>query len=205
MPNNDLTDLNLILDRSGSMRRICDDMEGGIKTFIAEQAKQPGILKVSLYQFDDQYEVAFEGVSPDKADVKLIPRGNTALNDAIGNTINRVGARLAALPEEQRPGCVILLVITDGQENASKEFSGKQIAEMVAHQHDAYKWQFAYLGSDASTFTAAKSLNFGVTRGYQASAKGTKGLMNSTSRGVSAYRTSRSRGLNNDLAIDDKD
>ena len=77
-----------------------------------------------------------------------VPRGSTALYDAIGRTINEVGARLAATPEPDRPGKVIVAILTDGQENASTEFSRETIATMISHQQKAYAWEFVFLAAN---------------------------------------------------------
>ena len=125
------------------------------------------------------------------------------MDDAVGNSINRVGARLASTPEDKRPGAVIFLVITDGEENSSKEFTREKIKEMVKHQTETYKWQFAYLGSDLSTKVESAARGFASTRSYTPDAAGTKSLMNSVSKGVTRHRGNVSRGLDAKLEIDD--
>lgn len=203
MPDLSKTHIVIILDRSGSMNPIARDMEGGLKTFIEEQKKVPGSATVSLYQFDHRYDVVFENKPlNDVPEIHLSPNGNTALLDAVGRTINSVGEQLAALKDEDRPGSVVVLVITDGFENASHEFTKAQIKEMVQRQTEKYQWQFAYLGSDASTFDEAGGLGMAGSS-YVNSSVGVKGLMDSTSRGLRSYRVSRGEGqLDASLDID---
>jgi len=147
--------LVLIVDRSGSMGTIASDMDGAIAKLLAEQAALPGSCEVYLAHFDDQYEVAYHGDANSRAAYRIEPRGMTALYGAIGRTITDVGKLLAGRPEADRPGCVIVAIITDGLENHSgfEEWSrpyaqlGK-VRSMVEHQAGTYGWQFTYLGAN---------------------------------------------------------
>lgn len=160
----DKTELIIVLDRSGSMSSIKKDMEGGLKSLIEKQAAEPGECLVSVYQFDDRYEPVFEVVNAKKApQITLTPRGSTALRDALGKTINAVGERLAKTLESDRPGLVILAVITDGFENASKEFTQPQVADLVKHQREKYGWQFVFLGAEQDAVLSGG--NYGVAAG----------------------------------------
>lgn len=163
---NDLTDITFLLDRSGSMFTCKKDAEEGMNKFVEEQKKEPGECRFTLIQFDD-----FIGGGPDWYHVvhdnvlistvskcELSPRGNTALIDALGKSILQTGERLKAIEEAQRPGLVVFVILTDGKENASREFTKPKILEMVKHQQDVYKWKFIYLGADPDTFYEAHSL-----------------------------------------------
>jgi uncharacterized protein YegL len=142
------TDLNIILDRSGSMASIANDMVGGIKTFLQKEKDTGDETKVSFYQFDDKYDVVFEDKDiKETLDITLNPRGSTALLDALGRTIVSVGEKLSKMDEKNRPNRVLFLVITDGYENASKEFSSEVIKEKVKHQRETYAWDFVFLGA----------------------------------------------------------
>ena len=155
----DYTDITLVVDRSGSMESIREDAEGGINTFITEQAKKPGECSITLVQFDDKYEPVFRGVRAAACPrYSLVPRGSTALLDAVGRTINDTGARLAALPEAERPGLVIFVISTDGMENASTVYSHKQIREMIAHQQTVYSWQFTFLAANIAAYDEAMQM-----------------------------------------------
>ena len=87
-----------------------------------------------------------------------MPRGGTALLDAIGRAINETGARLAKMKEADRPGLVVFVVMTDGQENSSREFNLAKIREMIEHQQTAYNWQFTFLGADENAFAEAAAM-----------------------------------------------
>ncbi len=155
----DLTDITLVVDRSGSMQEIRSDAEGGVNAFIEKQAKEPGEATLTLVQFDTQYEFLHQGVPISQVPkYELVPRGGTALLDAIGRAINETGARLGKQAEEDRPGLVIFVVMTDGQENSSQEFSKSSIREMIHHQQDKYNWHFTFLGADQDAFAEAHAM-----------------------------------------------
>jgi uncharacterized protein YegL len=161
MTDKNLCEVIVVLDRSGSMTTIRADMEGGFKSFLEEQRALPGRCVVSLYQFDDQYEKVFEERDVRELQgISITPRGNTALLDAVGRTIVSAGERLAKKPEHERPGAVIVLVITDGQENASREYGRPEVKQLVEQQQKSYAWKFVYLGADLSAFAEAASMGF---------------------------------------------
>jgi uncharacterized protein YegL len=155
----DLTDITMVIDRSGSMQSIRTDAEGGINSFIEQQKQEPGEANVTLVQFDTDYEFVHSGVPIRQVPAfKLVPRGSTALLDAVGRAINETGARLAATNEAQRPGLVAFVIVTDGEENSSREFTRDQIRTMVEHQQSAYKWQFTFLAANQDAFAAGGSM-----------------------------------------------
>lgn len=148
----DLTEIVIVLDESGSMSSCKSDTIGGFNEFLSTQKKIKGEANVTLVKFSDYYKVvndgtALEHVSP-LNESNYTPSYSTALLDAVGRTINSVGNRLSLLPEDQRPEKVIFAVITDGYENASKEFTREKIFEMVTHQKTKYNWEFLFLGAD---------------------------------------------------------
>ena len=157
------TDITMVLDRSGSMQSIKDDTIGGFDAFISEQRRLPGRCTVSLVQFDNVYEEVYTG--RDLADVPsltLVPRGSTAMLDAIGRAVNATGARLAAMPEDERPGTVIVGIMTDGLENASREFTYPMIKALIEQQEQVYGWTFMYMGANQDAIEVGASL--GVAR-----------------------------------------
>ncbi|MEN0061422.1 MAG: vWA domain-containing protein [Myxococcota bacterium] len=160
----DLTDITLVVDRSGSMQAIRDDAQGGINALIADQAKEPGQAIITLVDFDTEYRFVHRGVpAGDIPPYELVPRGSTALLDAVGRAINETGARLAEMPEDERPGLVIFVVSTDGHENSSREFDKDQVREMIEHQQSVYNWQFTFLGADAEAFAEAGAMGIDRT------------------------------------------
>lgn len=163
MTDSTLTHLYFLLDRSGSMQSIKSDTEGGFAAFIEEQRSAPGECRVTLAQFDDRYETVYaDRRLADVPALDLQPRGSTALLDAMARLITEAGVRLAALPEDQRPGTVIVAIMTDGLENASREWTHAAIKALVEQQERDYSWQFLYLGADQDAIEVGASV--GIAR-----------------------------------------
>ncbi len=159
----DLTDITVVLDRSGSMASCLNEAENGLNHFIEEQKKQPGHALFSLIQFDTEYEFIHKGLPiRDVPRCVLQPRGMTALLDAVGRAINETGQRLAAKPERERPGLVVFVIVTDGQENSSHEFRKSQIKRMIEEQQKTYNWQFTFLGANQDAFAEARGIGIAV-------------------------------------------
>ncbi len=155
----DLTDITLVVDRSGSMHEIRQDAEGGVNAFIENQAKEPGEALLTLVQFDTEYEFLHKGVPiKNVPDYKLVPRGATALLDAVGRAINETGERLSKMKEQDRPGLVIFVIMTDGHENSSVEFTKPQLKKMIQEQQGKYNWHFNFLGADQDAFAEASNM-----------------------------------------------
>jgi uncharacterized protein YegL len=190
----DLTELVAILDRSGSMAHLANDTIGGFNGFIEDQKKVPGEALLTTVLFDDQYEFLHDGTNI--RDVKPITekeyfaRGMTALLDAVGKTINRVGEKLSKMDETERPGKVMVLIITDGYENSSHEFDQAQIKEMVERQKNVYKWEFLFFGANIDSFATAGGLGIDLTRAvnFSASGIGVNTTMDAMNFAASSYR-----------------
>jgi uncharacterized protein YegL len=202
MTDKNLTEIVAIIDRSGSMHSLTKDTIGGFNSFLAEQKKNSGKAKLTLVQFDDKYQIDYDGADinsvKDLDDNTYKPRGNTALLDAVGKTIVTIGERLSKTPEDERPGQVIFLIITDGQENASKDYcEAAKIAEMVKHQTDIYNWTFVFLGGGDAAFSQGRALGFSSsnTHQYSANAAGTNNLYKSVSKGVTRRREAVAEGV----------
>jgi uncharacterized protein YegL len=189
MPNQNLTEIVMIVDRSGSMESIKDDAQGGFNSFIEEQKKLPGEAALTLVQFDTEYETVHENKPlKDVPPYTLVPRGWTALLDALGMTIAKVGERLAKTPEEQRPGKVLVVIITDGQENSSKEYTKEKVFEAVSHQREKYKWEFQFLAANQDAIQAGASISIYNVSNYQPSAQGIRGAYGQASSVAAQYR-----------------
>ncbi len=193
----DKTDITVILDRSGSMESVKSDTIGGFNNFLAEQQKVEGEAAISLVQFDDQYEVVYSDKDIQTADrltqETFQPRGMTALYDAVGRTVNSVGQRLAALDEAERPDSVVFVILTDGFENASKEFSATKINEMISHQRDVYNWQFIFIGANQDAILSAEAIGISANAAltYAANTIGTQEAFASVAQNVAGYRRSK--------------
>jgi uncharacterized protein YegL len=190
----------MITDRSGSMQSVRADTEGGIRAFIDRQLEGVDADKrtVSFYQFDTVHDRLWDFAPLAKArNYKLEPRGGTALLDACGQAITEVGARLAAMPEHQRPGYVMVIIATDGQENSSKEYTRAQVREMIAHQQDRYDWRFTYIGANQDAFAEAASIGISSMSAlnYSADSFGTRGAWTSVAFAASSATHPTSAGI----------
>ena len=153
------TKIAVVMDRSGSMASVHEATVSGFNEFINGQKQTPGTADLMLVLFDDRYEVPYDKPISQVEPMTLaefVPRGTTALNDAIGKTVTGIGSKLAQLPEAERPGQVIVVILTDGHENASKEFSREQVARMIEHQRSVYSWQFLFLGANQDAVLTGK-------------------------------------------------
>jgi hypothetical protein len=202
------THIAALIDKSGSMGPIQLDTIGGFNTFIDEQKKLPGEVSITLAQFNDKYELTYADVPLTKVahltTETYRPAGWTSLNDSLAKLINDTGAILAAKPEHERPSKVIIVVMTDGQENTSKEYVGqaglKTLSDMVKHQTEKYSWQTIFLGANIDAFATAAIYGIGAsnTINYTSSSTGISNAFKSVSRGVMASRASAMYGATMD-------
>ena len=167
MSNKKLTDITVVMDRSSSMSSCKEESERGINKFVEEQKGLQGEATFTLVKFDNQYEKEYDGVNiKDVRNIELIPRGTTALLDAVGRAINETGARLRSMSENKRPGLVVFVILTDGFENASVEFHRGQIKEMISLQQDTYNWEFTFLGANQDACFEGASIGIHSTLTY---------------------------------------
>ncbi|MGV0746430.1 VWA domain-containing protein [Mycolicibacterium sp. XJ870] len=185
--------LAVLLDRSGSMEAIKGDTEGGFNAFIDQQRSEPGDVRVTLAQFDTAYDVVFANRAIGEVPrLALQPRGRTALYDAVGRLITDVGAELAALPEAERPGKVIVVVLTDGHENASKEWTHEAVSAAIRRQESEFSWDFLFLGANMDAVAIGQSLGFAADKSitYEASGDGVSGVFAAAAGYVTRKRAS---------------
>ena len=196
MTKENFTFIGVVMDKSGSMSSLRDDTIGSFNTFLQEQKLVPAEAVFTHCVFDTDYRLLHDfvklGEVPPLNHKTYSPSGGTALLDALGTTINSVGTRLAAMPEDERPSKVIFLIITDGQENASRVFSKEQIKTMIEHQRDTYKWEFVFMGANIDAISEGTSLGIAAnnTMQYDATKGGTRSLYSSVSRNLGTYRSS---------------
>ena len=182
----DYTDITVLVDRSGSMSSIKDDMEGGLRAFVEEHRKDNDDTRLTYVFFDDRYTVGFTEKSVqsvERSDLKLEPRGSTALYYSMKRVIEDTGRRLAAKDESQRPSQVHILVVTDGGENCPHlgVFS-KDVKELVEHQRSKYAWNFIFLGANQDAVLVGETLGVhsGHSMTYAPSAVGAMNMFAST-------------------------
>jgi hypothetical protein len=194
-----LSHLIFLVDRSGSMQSIKTDMIGGFNSFIKSQKELPAECVVSFYQFDDIYESVFEKISlkdlPDLTEDTYIPRGCTALHDALGKTIKSYGEYLTTLSEDQRPERILVVTITDGLDNVSNTFSLDQVRQSIRLQKETYGWDFVFLGSNIDAWGTGDALGVDQRSVLQFASSGpsVKAAFTSLSKGTSNYRSSKDK------------
>jgi hypothetical protein len=203
------THISVILDRTGSMETIRDDTIGGFNAFLNAQKAAPELATLTLVQFDSQdpYEVVhhFKPLAdvPELARETFVPRANTPLLDAIGRGINDLEKSLADITEPERPSRVVMVLITDGQENASREFRKDQIEKMIKEKQEKAAWQFVFLSADLDAIGDA--LTSGVraasTLAHDKDSHGVGAAWAALSRSVSDYRS----GNKEDVSFSDED
>jgi len=192
MTNPNLTWLVFLLDRSGSMQSIKSDVIGGFEAFIAEQRAGEGLCTATLAQFDTEYEVVYRGVALEQVPpLALCPRGSTALHDSMGKLITDTAAEINALAEADKPGAVIVAIMTDGLENASREWRQSDIKALVEQQTNDSGWEFLYMGADQDAVEVGRGL--GVKDGQAityARGKSREAMLAASDR-VRGYRSAR--------------
>ena len=173
------TEMVFILDRSGSMSGLEKDTIGGYNGLLNKQRAEPGKAVVTTVLFDDKYDMPYDAVDiekiPDMTDKVYFARGMTALLDAIGKTVTSVKARQAALPKEERPDKTVVVIITDGEENASREYNGKSVRALV-EERKAEGWEFLFLGANIDAIATANNFGIDADRSvtYRADSIGTR-------------------------------
>ena len=161
-----LTEIVFILDRSGSMSGLESDTIGGFNSMIAKQQKEDGEAIVSTVLFDDVTDVIHDRVAI--GDVKKLTedeyfvRGCTALLDAVGGAIHHIGNVHKYAREEDRPAKTLFVITTDGLENASRNYSFKDVKKMIERQKEKYNWEFLFLGANIDAVKVAG--NMGISR-----------------------------------------
>ena len=185
------TEIIAILDRSGSMSSCANEAIGGFNNFLNEQKLIPGEARMTLVLFDDQYERLYEGKH--LVDAKMLTpdvyyaRGMTALLDAIGRTLEEQGKRIAIDMWAEK---VIVCIVTDGLENASKEYTDGRISGMIKHA-ESKGWSFIYLGANQDAFQVGATIGISpqFTQSYAGTAAGTQVAYANLSATASSLRT----------------
>lgn len=159
MTDSNLTLIGILVDRSGSMISMKSEMDLALKTFLDEQADLPGRVAVSLAEFDSDYEEIWKMRDiHDLPHYEIKPRYATALLDAMGRFMTDIGKELADRREEDRPGKVLICIITDGAENASQHWTASMVRKLVAQQQTDYSWEFLFLGANIDAVSTAQHL-----------------------------------------------
>lgn len=192
-----LTELVFILDRSGSMSGLEDDTIGGYNSLLERQKKEDGEAAITTVLFDDKYELLHDrinlnGVAP-ITDREYFVRGCTALLDAVGKTISKIGNVQKNTTDSERAEKVLFVITTDGMENASREYNYEKIKAMIERQKTRHGWEFIFLGANIDAVQTAARFGIDEDRAanYHADREGTQLNYKVVSEAVSSFRASR--------------
>jgi len=184
--------LSILLDRSGSMMTIADDIVDGFNRLLANQRTRPGQVFVTLAQFDtkDPFELLIDAVPlrevTDMDRTWFQPRGGTPLFDGIGRLISHIDSSPIGQGDDVDH---VVVIITDGEENASSEFNRKQVFGLIAKKGEE-GWVFIYLGSEPQSYADADALavSHANARHWDKSQYGTRDMMDKMSASLSDHR-----------------
>ena len=179
--------LGFVLDRSGSMNALAEDAIAGFDAMLSEQKKINPQTLFSLSIFDHEIIAIHDAVPlidvPNLSSEIYVPRGATALSDAIGAMIQQIGKR------EKRSTRVLIAILTDGEENSSRQFSRDDIMSMVTYRRTTYDWQFIFIGPEDALEYA---LSIGIPRsnvvGFDLNPEGMQKIMQRLSKSMTAYQ-----------------
>lgn len=189
-----LTELVFILDKSGSMSGLEKDTIGGYNSMLEQQRKVDGECIITTVLFDNRYELLHDRI--DSRAIRPITEkeyfvgGSTALLDAVGKTIHKIGTVQKNTAEDYRAEKVMFVIITDGEENASRSYSAMQVKKMIRQQKERYGWEFIFLGANIDAVTTAERFGIDADRAvdYVPDEKGTELNFRMMSETVTCFR-----------------
>ncbi len=190
----DLTELVFVLDRSGSMSGLEEDTIGGFNSLVAKQKKEPGKCLVTTVLFDSRVQTIHDRV--ELQDLKPMTEqdyrvgGCTALLDALGGTIRHIANIHRYARREDVPKRTTFVIMTDGLENASHQFSSEEVKRMIRHEQEKYGWEFLFLAANIDAVETAGRMGIRPDRSvnYKADSRGTEVAYEAVSRAVSFRR-----------------
>ena len=157
-------DITVVLDRSGSMQDLTDETISGFNEFINSQKKLNIEVKITLVQFDREYLLNYEAVDINKVKAlnrnTYVPRGMTALLDAIGKTIKMTKKRHKLMGETEAPDKTMIVIVTDGYENNSTKYTKESVFNKIKKMEEKRNWEFIYLGANQDAISVAG--NYGI-------------------------------------------
>jgi len=203
-----LTELVFILDRSGSMQGLENDTIGGFNAMLEKQKAEPGEATITTVLFDDKYELLHDriniaGVAPITSRQYFV-RGSTALLDAIGQTVEKIKNAQANTAEDARAESVMVVITTDGHENASREFTYNKIKAMIKEQKEKHNWEFLFIGANIDAIAAAARVGIAAdaAANYVPDGVGTRKVYSTASAAVSHKRACASAPIRPDWKKD---
>ena len=194
---NNIVDVVFILDRSGSMGGLESDTIGGFNSMLEKQRKIEGKAFITTVLFDDQYELLHDRVNINKisniTEKEYFVRGSTALLDAIGKTIAKEKAIQDTLGKNEKADKVLFVIITDGLENASREYSSATVKKLIETQKEKYGWEFLFLGANIDAIETANTIGINAERAvnYKSDSIGTKKNYDTLNKAVEEVRSGK--------------
>ena len=194
---NNIVDVVFILDRSGSMGGLESDTIGGFNSMLEKQRKIEGKAFITTVLFDDQYELLHDRIDISKVknitEKEYYVRGNTALLDAIGKTIAKEKAIQDTLGKNEKADKVLFVIITDGLENASKEYNSSTVKKLIETQKEKYGWEFLFLGANIDAIETANTIGINAERAvnYKSDSIGTKKNYDTLNKAVEEVRSGK--------------
>jgi len=197
MENQSVTEIICILDKSGSMGSLQSETIAGLNQFIADQKKQEGSCNFTLVQFNQD---VVPSIVRQKIDTvaeltssSYQPNGYTALLDAVGITLNTAIETQFLLPKEQQPVRVLVFIITDGMENASRKFTKPSVEQLIKNLSTDKGWEFQFFGANIDAFGEAQDIGIDQDKAYQwsYSKQGVSEMMNAITIKSSEFRKGR--------------
>ena len=196
---NNLTDITLLIDRSGSMHSIKEAMEEAINGVIKDQQKDEDKVNITIYEFDSacnkiRLNTLVDTVSIHEITdyVRINPEGMTPLYDAVCMCMKQTGDRFNGVAEEKMPNRILFYIITDGHENASVEFTAADVKEKIQHQETKYSWQVLYLGANQDAIGVADTIgiNKNFACNFNANTESIGGMCSNINRTMRSLKTS---------------
>jgi hypothetical protein len=190
----------IIMDRSGSIKKILAGQQSGLEEFLKSELALPGKLTVSLWDFDEEIRCMYSFATADEVLLyRIEPRGLTAMNDAVGDAVEEDGRRLSLMAEDERPEDVTVIIASDGLENSSKRRSGGEIREMLGRQQDVYGWRVIYMGTNQDAIAEGTKIGARAGRSvaYVGSSAGSANAWNASANYLS--RVPSSKGVTMDM------
>lgn len=190
-----LTELVFILDKSGSMGGLERDTIGGFNAMLAKQQEVEGECHITTVLFDNNYELLHDRINLEAVSAMTEKEyrigGSTALLDAIGRTIHKIGNVQKQTAPNYRAEKVMFVIITDGEENASREYSTEKVKALIENQKKKYGWEFIFLGANIDAIETAGRYGISPDRAvdYLADSEGTKLNYSVMAQAVATYRT----------------
>ena len=195
MSRENLTEIVMILDRSGSMSGLESDTIGGFNSMLEKQKREPGEACVSVILFDDRQEVLYDRCPidqvPPMTEKEYYVRGSTALLDAIGGAIRHIGTVHKYARPEDVPAKTLFIITTDGMENASRHFRYEDVRRLIEQQKEKYHWEFLFLGANMDAVAVASRFGIDRTRAvtFENDSRGTQLNYEAMSDAVSCARS----------------